>query len=89
MAQAVAKCLFAALLAMLSAQAVVPRTRVSTHIEAVGRTETQQQLPRAVTSARSKLRLQSPTPAYTSRAQAAPDIAILFQRPPPASFLVA
>jgi len=88
MAQAVAKCLFAALLAMLSAQAVVPRTRIATDIEAVCHTDTKQQSPRVVTGAPTDLEPRSPLPVYTSRTQAGPDIAALFQRPPPNFFFV-
>jgi hypothetical protein len=87
MARAVAKYVFAALLALLSAQAVVPSVRVVTGIEITWRTEAHQQAPRQARRIRADVQAALPAPAYVSRTRPEPDAAILFQRPPPFSSL--
>lgn len=77
--------LFAALLALLSVQAVLPSARVVTSTRVLCRTEAEQQAPREVRRRRATCPLRPPVPAFVSRALPTPDLAALFQRPPPAS----
>lgn len=88
MARAVAKYAFAALLALLSTQAVVPSVRVVTAIEIDCSTEAEQQTPREARRIRSDIQAGQPAPTYVSRAKPEPDAAVLFQRPPPTSSLL-
>jgi hypothetical protein len=83
MARAVVKHVFAALLALLSTQAAVPSVRLAAAIEIVCCAEAEQQTPRKVWRPRSDVQAREPAPAYVSLAQPEPDIAVLFQRPPP------
>jgi hypothetical protein len=78
---------FAALLALLSAQAAVPSVRVVAAI--VCCTEAEQQTPREARRARAEVQVREPAPAYVSLAKPEPDTAVLFQRPPPALSLFA
>jgi hypothetical protein len=83
MARAVAKYVFAALLALLSTQAVVPSVRVVTASEIAWCTEAEQQTPGEVRRFRADLQVRQPAPIYLSRTRPEPAAAILFQRPPP------
>ncbi|MGA2135484.1 MAG: hypothetical protein ABSH50_24610 [Bryobacteraceae bacterium] len=87
MAQAALKYVFAALLALLSAQAVAPSLRVVTTIEIVWRAEADQQAPQAARTIRKPAAALPAAPSYTSRVRPEPDAAVLFQRPPPATSL--
>jgi hypothetical protein len=86
MPRAAARYVFAALLALLSAQAGVPSVRVVTTIEIVYRTEAEQQIPRAVRRVQARIQFRQ-SATYASRIRPEPDAAILFQRPPPISSL--
>jgi hypothetical protein len=83
MARAIAKNVFAALLALLSTQAAAPSLRVVTSIEIVCSTEAEQPAPRIVSRIPVDLLAARPAPAYVSRTTPEPDAAVLFQRPPP------
>jgi len=83
MARAVVKHVFAALLALLSAQAAVPSVRFAAAIENVCCTEAEQQTPREARLTRADVQVPKPAPAYVSLAKPEPDTAVLFQRPPP------
>ena len=87
MARAVAKYAFAALLALLSTQAVVQSVRIVTAIEIVCSTEAEQQTPREARRIRADIQAGQPAPTYVSRTRPEPDAAVLFQRPPPTSSL--
>ena len=86
MARAVLKYAFAALLALLTTQAVVPVARAAAAIEFVYTTEAEQQDLQGTRPGQ-----QDPAPhiepAYISRTRPEPDAADLFQRPPPAGSL--
>jgi hypothetical protein len=83
------KCAFAALLAVLSAQAVVPSVRVVAAIEIVCGANlehrTEKQTPREARLIRADSRVRRNAPAYVSRIRPEPDTAALFQRPPPST----
>ena len=83
MARAVTKYAFAALLALLSTQAVVQSVRIVTAIEIVCSTEAEQQTPREARRIRADIQAGQPAPTYVSRTRPEPDAAVLFQRPPP------
>ncbi|MGO4884357.1 MAG: hypothetical protein ACLP59_26580 [Bryobacteraceae bacterium] len=83
MARAVAQYVFAALLALLSAQAGLPSVRVVTAIEISYCAETVQEIPREARKRRAHVRLPQTAPAYVSRIRPEPAAAALFQRPPP------
>jgi hypothetical protein len=87
MARAVGKYAFAALLALLSTQAVVPSVRVVPATEIVGRSKAEQQIPREARRIRADIQVRQLAPAYVSRTRPEPDAAFLFQRPPPATSL--
>jgi len=89
MARAVVKHVFAAMLALLSAQAAVPSVRIAATIEIVCCTEAEQQTPWEQRRACANVQVNEPAPAYVSLAQPEPDTAVLFQRPPPAPSLFA
>jgi len=74
---------FAALLALLSTQAVAPPVRVAPAIESVWHRQTEQQVLREGRRTRTDLPVQLAAPAYVSRTRPEPDTAALFQRPPP------
>ena len=74
---------FAALLALLSTQAGVPSVRVVSAIEIVCCWEAEQQTPREARRIRADIQARQPALAYVSRTRHTPDIAVLFQRPPP------
>jgi hypothetical protein len=78
---------FAALLALLSTQAVVPSLRVAAAIEVVCCKEIEQQTPREAQRIGTEAQVPQNAPAYASRTKPEPDTAALFQRPPPLSFL--
>ncbi len=87
MARAAAQYVFAALLALLSAQAAVPSRHVESTAKIVWCAETEQQ---AIEQVRRVRTTQTAPPAvveYTSHITVPPDAAVLFQRPPPASSL--
>jgi len=83
MARAVAKYVFAALLALLSTQAAVPSVRVVAAIEIVYCTEAEQQTPRDVQRIWAYLPVRQPEAMYVSPARPEPGATVLFQRPPP------
>ena len=87
MARVIVKCVFAALLALVSAQAVVPSTRTLAPIEAVCGALRKQSIPSESTRTQRDARVQQPAPAYSSRTTPVPDIAVLLPRPPPFPFL--
>jgi len=84
MARAVAKYVFAAMLALLSTQAAAPSVRVVAGVEIAWCTEAEQQAPREVRIIRAYTRAAQPALAYVSPAGPKPATAVLFQRPPPA-----
>lgn len=86
MARAALKCVFAALLALSAAQAVVPSARVAAAIEAVCGTEADRQ-PRIERRLDREIRIHLVVSLYESRPTSEPDTAVLFQRPPPATSL--
>ena len=91
MARAAMKYVFAAMLAFLSTQAVVPCPRILAAIEIVCRTgaEAEQRTPREPGRIPAVRHRPPAAPAYASRTRPEPDAAALFQRPPPVTSLVA
>jgi hypothetical protein len=91
MTRAVLKCAFAALLALLSAQAVVPSVRVAASIEIVRgaslECKTKKQIPLEQPGIQTDASARQETPEYVSRIRPEPDATALFQRPPPRSSL--
>jgi hypothetical protein len=87
MARAVMKYAFAALLALLSTQAVALSVRVATAIEVVYSNEAEQQAPREARRVLVNAPIRQATPAYVSRTRPEPYTPALFQRPPPLSSL--
>jgi hypothetical protein len=89
MARAAMKYAFAALLALLSTQAVVISARAGAAIEIVCSKQTrrtdERQTPREVRRDRAEVRAPQSAPAYVSWIMPEPDTAVLFQRPPPLS----
>jgi hypothetical protein len=84
MARAVAQYAFAALLALLSTQALVPSLRAAPGIEIVCSSEAEQRVPREVRRIRAAcVQVRPPAPPYVSRTRPEPDAVVLFQRPPP------
>jgi hypothetical protein len=82
---------FAALLALLSAQAVVPSVRVVAAIEMVCginlEDRTEKHTPRDARRIRADAQVLQSAPMYVSWTGPEPDIDVLFQRPPPRSSL--
>ncbi len=91
MAREVMKYAFAALLALLSTQAVVPSVRVAAAIEMVYSVQLEhgdhKQTPRETRRTRAEVRIRRNAPAYVSRTRPEPYTSALFQRPPPPSSL--
>ncbi len=87
MARAVMKYAFAALLALLSTQAVMPSARAVAAIEMACGSETEKQTPREARRIRADAPGRQDAPVYVSRTRPEPDTAALFQRPPPLFFL--
>ena len=87
MARAIMKYAFAALLALLSTQAVARSLRIAAAIEVVRCKETEQQTPRETQRIWAEVQVRQNAAAYVSRTKPEPDTAALFQRPPPFSFL--
>ncbi len=87
-ARAVLQYTFAALLALLSTQAVVPSARGTAAIEIVCWAEAEQQTPRKTQRISPEVQVRQPAPAYASRTKPEPDAACLFQRPPPSLSLL-
>ena len=87
MAQAAANYVLAALLALLSTQAVAPSIRVAAAVEIVWRADAQQQRTVEVRRIWPSIQKLSSAPAYVSRITAELLSAVLFQRPPPAPSL--
>jgi hypothetical protein len=87
MARSVAQYVFAALLALLSAQAAMP----SAHVVATGiawcAESDQEKTSDEVQPIRAARRDPRPISSYRSRTKPEPEFAALFQRPPPAVFL--
>jgi hypothetical protein len=83
MARAVTKYVFAALLAVLSTQAVVPSVRVAPAIEIVCSTRAKQRIPQNTRNLAIARHTRPPVPAYISCARPEPSAPILIQRPPP------
>jgi hypothetical protein len=83
MARAVLKYAFAALLAFLSTQAVVPSPPIKAGIEFVCSTKAEQQITQEARGIRPAIRVRQTAPPYTSRTKSEPDAAVLFERPPP------
>jgi hypothetical protein len=86
MGRAAAQYVFAALLALLTAQAVVPCTRVE-RAAIVWCAESEQRVAEETRPARSFARQPVPTPSYRSRTAPEPVSNPIFQRPPPQSSL--
>jgi hypothetical protein len=84
MARAVAQYVFAALLALLSAQAAVPSRHLESPARIVWCAETEQQATEQVRRGRTGQAASPAVAEYTSHISAPPDAAVLFQRPPPA-----
>jgi hypothetical protein len=89
MARAVTKYVFAALLALLSTQAVVPSVRVAPGIEVVCGIDLEQQTPRHAPRIQTHTQARQPVPMYLLRVRPQLDAPNLFQRPPPRPFLFA
>jgi hypothetical protein len=83
MARAALQYGFAALLALLSAQATVPSAHAVAAIEIVCRSEAQQQLPSEARHIRADVPVRQSALAYASRTRPEPAAAVLFQRPSP------
>jgi hypothetical protein len=83
MARAVLKYAFAALLAFLSTQAVVPSPSIKAGIEFVCSAKAERQVIEEGRVVRPTIRVRQTAPSYTSRAKSEPDAAVLFERPPP------
>jgi hypothetical protein len=86
MARLALQYVFAALLALLFTQAVVPSVRVATTIEIVCRSEVEQ-IALETRRIPADMPLPQPVLTYVSRIRPEPYAAILFQRPPPQSSL--
>ena len=84
MARAMLKYVFAALLALLYAQAFVPTPRTTAAIVIVWESEAEQQAPCDARPVRAPRRHAPPAIPYVSRFAPGPNIPALFQRPPPA-----
>jgi hypothetical protein len=80
---------FAALLALLSTQAVVITVRAGAVFEIVWSKQTrrtdERQTPREVRQDRADVKVPRSAPAYVSRTRPEPSTSVLFQRPPPLS----
>jgi len=87
MTRAVTKCVFAALLALLSTQAVTPSIRVAAAIEIISGSRIEQEAPQKARRNRAEVQVPQPALAYVSRTRPEPDTAVLFQRPPPTTVL--
>ena len=87
MARLALQYVFAALLALLFTQAVVPSVRVATTIEIVCRSEEEQQIALETRRIPADMPLPQPVLTYVSRIRPEPYAAILFQRPPPQTSL--
>ena len=87
MAQLALQYVFAALLALLFTQAVVPSVCVRTTIEIVCRSEEEQQIALETRRIPADMPLPQPVLTYVSRIRPEPFAAILFQRPPPQTSL--
>jgi hypothetical protein len=89
MARAVMKYAFAALLGLLSTQAVAPFVRVVASIEIVYSKETrrtdERQTPQQARRVRADVKVLRSARACASRTKPEPDTAALFQCPPPLS----
>ena len=85
MARAVAQYVFAALLALLTAQTAVPSRHLVSPAEIVWCAETEQQAPEQVRPIHLDRRVRLPILTYVSRIIPKPDAPVLFQRPPPAT----
>jgi hypothetical protein len=84
---------FAALLALLSTQAVAPSVRMAAGIEMVCsihlEDRTEKQAPRDALRIPADVQVLQSARPYVSRTRPEPDTAVLFQRPPPRFFLFA
>jgi len=89
MARAAAQYVFAALLALLSAQTAAPSHRVTSPEQIVWCAETEQQVAEQLRPDRPERCAAVASIEYTSHVGVPPDAAVLFQRPPPASSLIA
>ncbi|HWD99100.1 MAG TPA: hypothetical protein VG345_08690 [Bryobacteraceae bacterium] len=85
MARAALRCVFAALVAVLMAQAAAPSTRVVTTIEIVWTAGIEQQAPQKLVSVRTNHAVRRESSSYVSQTRLAPDLNDLFQRPPPSA----
>ena len=86
MARAILKYTFAALLALLSTQAVTPQTRVCAAIELVCSQQAEEHAPRKARASWVAPLVRQITRGYISRTRPEPAAAALFQRPPPSLF---
>jgi hypothetical protein len=89
MARAVTKYVFAAVLALLSTQAVVPSVRVVPAIEIVCGINLDQQTPQDAPRIQTHTQARQPVPMYLLRVRPQLDAPNLFQRPPPRPSLFA
>jgi hypothetical protein len=89
MARAVAQYVFAALLALLTAQTAMPSRHLVSAAEIVWCAETEQQAAEQVRPIHPDRRVRLPILTYVSRIGSRPDAPVLFQRPPPATSLFA
>lgn len=87
MARLALQYVFAALLALLFTQAVVPSVRVRTTIEIVCRSEEEQRIALETRRIPADKPIPQPVLTYVSRIRPEPYAAILFQRPPPQTSL--
>ena len=88
MARAAVKYAFAALLALLSTQGVLPSARVVAAAQILWIAEAREQVPETVRPAPPQIEVrQAPLLSYRSRIKPEPDAPVLFQRPPPSASL--
>ena len=89
MARAAARYVFVALLALLATHGVVPSVRLQSVAEIVWCSRSEQHAARELPSnVRHPRRADRVRRAYQSRTRPEPDASVLFQRPPPHSFLL-
>lgn len=84
------KYVLAALLALLTTQAVVvPPARVADRMEIVCSSRAEQQAPQEAARLRRRTEIRQGVPVYASWIKPQPDAAVLFERPPPTFSLFA
>ncbi len=87
MTRAAVQYVFAAVLALLTTQVVVPPARVVSVVEIVCSVRTKQHAPRKTRDIQVRERVLNSAPVYQSWRGTEPHTPALFQRPPPPIFL--